>query len=342
MHAIRSREQARQRGHDIATIRKTTWAAGLALATAIASPPASADRVTLANGDRLSGKVLGLTADKLTLETAYAGKLEIDRRRIAAIETDGEVQVMLEGERQVRGARGTLPLARLAFVNPSPEQSGIGVAYTGRVTLSSAHVRGNATSSTTLSEAALQARARPYRWQVELSATRASESGAESASSALAQASYDRFVAPKRFFYGRVSLERDRFAGIALRSTAGGGYGVQLREDERTRLSLRGGAELVSLDPLEGAVDRYPALGWGVRYSQWVLDRRAELFHDQDGFWNLRDTDGLTLRSRSGIRVPVAGGLTASGQLNVDWENSPEPGRESTDSTLLLGLGYRW
>jgi hypothetical protein len=34
--------------------------------------------------------------------------------------------------------------------------------------------------------------------------------------------------------------------------------------------------------------------------------------------------------------------LNASLQLNVDWEHDPEPGRDATDSTLLLGLGYAW
>ena len=50
----------------------------------------------------------------------------------------------------------------------------------------------------------------------------------------------------------------------------------------------------------------------------------------------------MTLRSRSGLRVPIADGLNASLQLNADWERTPAPGRKSTDTTMLLGLSYGW
>ena len=67
-----------------------------------------------------------------------------------------------------------------------------------------------------------------------------------------------------------------------------------------------------------------------------------ELFHEHDGFISLEDTNDVTLRSRSGLRMPIAGGLDASLQLNVDWERSPAAGRKSTDASLLVGVGYRW
>jgi hypothetical protein len=34
--------------------------------------------------------------------------------------------------------------------------------------------------------------------------------------------------------------------------------------------------------------------------------------------------------------------LSATAQVNVDWESHPAPGRKSTDSTLLVGLSYAW
>ena len=315
----------------------------LALAALLfASPRANADTVTLANGDRLTGKVLRLGADRLELQTDYAGKLEIKRTEVAAIRTDGDVRVMLKGEAGIGPARGELPLPRIAFVNPTPEQSGIGAAYRGRVSLSSAWAHGNSANSNTAVDAFLGARARRYRWALEMHANQASESGAETASHWLAQGNYDRFVAPKRFFYGRTSLERDRYGGIDLRTTLGGGYGVQLLDDARTRLSLRGGLEAVSLKPLEGPTEHHPAVGWGVRYSWKVLASRAEVFHEQDGYWNLEDSADVTLRTRTGLRIPLADGLTCNAQVNVDWDHEPEPGRRATDSTLVLGLGYAW
>jgi putative salt-induced outer membrane protein YdiY len=203
-------------------------------------------------------------------------------------------------------------------------------------------VGGNSESATTVVEAALESRARGYRWDVGLNGTQASESGEEKASSWLAQASYDHFIAPKRFLYGRGSVERNRYAGFALRTTLGMGYGVQLREDDLGKASIRGGIEAMVEDRSTGPTDSHPALGWGVRLARHVLDRRAELFHEQDGYWNVEEESDVTLRTRSGVRIPLLKGLSVSAQLNLDWEGEPEEGREATDTTLLLGVGYNW
>jgi hypothetical protein len=68
----------------------------------------------------------------------------------------------------------------------------------------------------------------------------------------------------------------------------------------------------------------------------------APFFHEHDGFWNLEDTDAVLVRSKTGLRMPLIDRLSASVQLNVDWERRPAPGRRSTDSTLLVGMDYAW
>lgn len=324
-------------------MKNTHWLACLAGAAAICiAPGAIADVVTLSNGDRLTGKVLHLGAEELEIETAYAGKLKVKRAEIARIVTNHEVQVLLQGAGTLSSASGEIALPRVAFVNPTPEQSGIGVAYSGRATLSAAQVRGNSSSSNAVADAIVQARAKDYRWELGASAAQATESGAETASKWRVQASRDWFVASKRFVYARGAVERDRFSGVQLRSSAGAGYGVQLIETDRTKLSLRGGIEAVWVDAVQGPDERYPAAGWGVRYSHKVFSKRAEVFHEQDGYWNLEDGSDVTVHSRTGMRVPLIEGLTASAQWNIDWSREPEPGRRATDSTLLVGLGYAW
>lgn len=342
-------------------IRQATTASMLAAVLLAGTADARADRVTLVNGDRLSGTVKHLSADTLTFATSYAGKIKIRRSEIATLETDRAVDLLLEGgevpvsarltgastgrvelEPAPAGWAGDVPLARVTHVNPTPAESGIGVAYKGRVNLSSAQTSGNSSSSRMYGEAELNARAKVYRYALGIKGLRAKDSGAEIASSWLGNGNYDRFVTEDRFYYGRGSLERDRFRGIDLRTTVGGGYGLQLYDSDRTQLSVRGGVDVIVLERTDGQRTSHPALGWGVRYSHWLWQRSAELFHDQDGFWDLEDTRQVTLRSRTGLRVPIAQGLSANAQLNVDWEREPAPGRKSTDSTLLLGLGYEW
>lgn len=66
------------------------------------------------------------------------------------------------------------------------------------------------------------------------------------------------------------------------------------------------------------------------------------LFHAQDGNASLEEVGDLVVRTKTGLRWPLAGGLSATAQLNLDWESDPAPGRSRTDRAVLPGLGYEW
>jgi hypothetical protein len=74
-------------------------------------------------------------------------------------------------------------------------------------------------------------------------------------------------------------------------------------------------------------------------YTPW--GPRLQLFHEHEGFRNLEDS-ALIVRSKSGLRLPLAAGMSATAQFNLDWESRPAEGREPTDSLLLFGVDYAW
>jgi putative salt-induced outer membrane protein YdiY len=236
----------------------------------------------------------------------------------------------------------TLELARLRYLNPKPEESGEGVSYAGRATLSGTFARGNTTSDRVYAEGDFGARARHWRYALTGKLLQARDAEGTTASNWLGSGNFDRFLDDDAFVYARASAERDRFRDISRRVTVGAGYGRQLLQTERTSLSVRGGPELISVSRLEGPDDTSPALGWGLNLSHRLDLMSAELFHDQRGFRTLGSDTQLSLRSRTGLRVPFVSGLTASVQLNLDWDDSAAGGRRGTDATWLLGLGYAW
>lgn len=349
-----------------------------------AVPPALADTVMLHNGDRLTGRILHLTPDTLTLETTWAGEMNIRRYEIRAIETDKPMVILREGSdgtewaTLVPGAKGhqllvpaappaeegepiseaapqpdtqseaariprDVPLASIRYINPKPEESGEGVSYDGRVTLSGALARGNSEGERLYVESDVAARARDWRYALGMKLRRERDNGELSASNWLVFGNYDRFLQGSvRFAYMRASLENDRFRDIELRTAVGGGFGIQWLQTERTQLSTRAGLDMIDVRRQVGSHETFPALGWGLNVTHRLTFLSAELFHDHTGFWNLEDTSEVTVRSRSGIRLPFIYGLNASLQLNVDWEGEPASGRHATDSSWLLGLGYAW
>jgi putative salt-induced outer membrane protein YdiY len=323
------------------------------------SAPGHADEIELTNGDRITGRIVSKAGNELVVRTDYAGELRLRWDLVKSLRTSEPVTVMTAGGDLLNSAQlaaseadkvalsnpsteGNVKREDIAFINPTPEQSGNGVSYSGRVNMSAALVRGNAENDRIYGDGALDARAKGYAWGLGMKVDRRKDRGVKTAQQWLLNGNYDHFVNERQFIYARTSFEQDKIKDIQLRTTVGAGYGWQIFEDEQTRLSLRTGLDYVNVDRIVSRDDDYPALGWGVRASHWLLDRRAELFHDQDGFWSIADTQQLTIRSKTGVRLPIAAGMTASAQLNADWERTPAPGRKAVDSTLLLGLGYAW
>ncbi len=319
---------------------------------------AFADVVVFKNGDRLTGKVLHKQGPELVFETAHTGKISLRWDEISTLSTDSPVAVMLQDSKKLSNetltpaAEGGIALAAsgrnvrlddIAYLNPTPEESGIGVTYKGRASLAASDTRGNTTGQRLYADAQLAARARDYRYNLGAKTNRQRDSGVQTASNWIADGNYDWFLEGEDLFrYVRGSLEHDRFKDIDLRSTVGAGYGVQLLEDDRSNVSIRGGLDHVTVDYENAPNESYPALGWGIKASHRLQKYNIELFHEQDGFQQIAEGSNMTLRTRTGLRAPIAAGMSASVQFNLDWEKDPAPGRKSTDSALLVGLGYDW
>ena len=329
------------------------------LLSAMLALPASADEVVLVNGDRLSGKVVSKTPEGLHIETPYAGKVKLDWKMVETLKTDEPVRVMMRRDEGLFDSRleaadpGTvrlsavpevppLKLERIAYLNPTPSQSGEGTEYKGRVNLAGSANSGNSDTAQIVVEGELGGVAKDRRFNTRIRGEQRNEGGNTSASNWLASGDHDWFIDKRRFVYGRTAAERDRFRDLALRFTAGGGYGMQLIDSDDTRLSVQGGADYVRERRFDAPNQTYPAFGWGVRYGHWLVGRAAEFFHEQDGYMNVEDATDVTLRTRTGLRLPIVERLSAQVQTLVDWEGRPAKDRESTDVSVQVGLGYEW
>lgn len=329
--------------------------------SASAIPHAFADTVTVSNGDRLAGKIIRKSGDTLILQTDYAGELKIQWSKVVAITTEKKIPVQLDdGGNSYFHARlespepgkvsfqeegeepRTIAIGEVKFLNPLPEETRNGVTYKGRVNASYSRASGNTRNEAAYGETAFSARAREYRYELNAKAMRSSDNGRLTNSNWLVGGNYDKFLDPKHFLYTRASVEHDEFKGIDQRDVVGGGYGWQLVDTPQTQFSVRGGLDYVNIRHTLTPNERYPSAGWGIKASHKLESYRAELFHEQDGFVDITDVSHITIRTRSGLRVPLMAGITATSQLNVDWEHTPQPGRKPLDSLLVFGLGYEW
>ena len=62
-----------------------------------------ADEIHLKNGDRISGDILGMKDNKLTVKTSYAGEIGIKWSEVASMKADREISLILSNGYLIRG-----------------------------------------------------------------------------------------------------------------------------------------------------------------------------------------------------------------------------------------------
>jgi putative salt-induced outer membrane protein YdiY len=322
----------------------------LGIATLFASGIVRADQVNLLNGDRLTGTVLHKNRDILILRTAYAGELRLSCTDLASVYTDAPVDLLLDDGTTLRArlaatpgdtdAQPTPELAQIRFINPTPDESGIGYAKVGHLGLALSQTRGNSTDDQYHGDGELVLRASAHRVTIAGDGNYGRDGGVASTSNWRTNARYDRFYAPKEFLYGKIALENNRYKDVRLRSVTGGGYGHQLYEDDTTTLSVRGGLSYVDVSHYELPREGYGAVSWGIDFRRRLRMFPGELFHNQEGRRGMNGRNGTVLQTRTGLRLPLGEQFNATAQVNADWESQPTAERKKTDTTVMIGLGY--
>ena len=151
---------------------------------------------------------------------------------------------------------------------------------------------------------------------------------------------YDHFLTEKWYAFGKSSAERDEFKDLNLRTDVGAGPGYQVFKSDLINLALEAGVSYINED-FDVAEDKDYAAGRGsINYDQWFFKKAFQLFHFNESFVSMDDTDDIIIRMRTGVRIPFYKGINITAQHNFNWDNQPSPGFEKTDQAFIMSLGY--
>lgn len=323
-------------------------------------PIGSGDVVTLKNGDRLTGTVKSVTADRIVVETAAAGDVELVTGEVVDLQTRGPIAIATEdGERieapiqgfsdgNVRIGSGSavrsLSLSRLVEHRPP-------VAWSGSINFGGSLSIGNTERRT--ASAAAEAIRRSDDTRLTLRGTwdygedkkdtdlnGSADTWVLSQRRTYGSGKFDYFVHDPLYVYAQVSAENDAFSGLELRATYGLGLGYQFIE--RADLTLAGEAGVSYVDENRyppGEDNEYAAarlaydLRWDVNESLQIL-QLAEAFpslEEKDDFYGRLDT-----RLRSSLTESMYGQL----QWILDYDNTPTVGNDRMDHRFILSVGW--
>jgi putative salt-induced outer membrane protein YdiY len=335
------------------TIRATTILVLLALAAA----PAAADVVELANGDRLSGTVRSIDGSAAVIATGYAGVVVVDREAVAAVETDGVLNVATEAGdfddvRLVRAASGEQAVdapdgireigfgnLRAASVRTPTVQADD--RWEAQVTYGLNISTGNSDTQAHSLRANTRLRREDLRHTLGADVDRKTDDGTVTKDQQRIGYQLDWFFRDDWYAYGTGEYFKDDLKEVDYRVTLGAGAGHQFWDDSLGALSAEAGVSEV-IEEIGGEQETNPAARFGVDYNRFLVGRRLELFHENE-LLVLADLDrGQILDTSTGLRVRMSERWTADFRVDLTHETEPADDQEETDVTYIIGVGMSW
>ncbi|QQS39978.1 MAG: DUF481 domain-containing protein [Acidobacteriota bacterium] len=336
----------------------------------VLAAPAFADRITLKNGDRITGTIVKKDGEKITIQTESAGTIEIKWDAVSTIEAEnvlyvelkdgskvaGKVETTDEGFRVTNDDDSELPvsLEQIKAIR-NEEQEAVYQAqilekadgsffnrWSGSADVGFSLTTGNAKTRSLTFAARGERVSEKDKISVYAKGIQASNS-TSGTSVTTAQAfwfggRYDRNLSEKTFVFGKADFEYDRPQELNLRAVAGGGFGYRWIRSDRTKLDIFGGATF-NREYYGGADNRSSAealIGEEFEFKLTdisVFEQRLEVFP------NISRPGTVRARFDASFVTSLNGWLGWHVSVGDRFNSEPLPGKVQND--LLFSTGLR-
>lgn len=336
-----------------------------------------ADQLTLANGDRITGKIVKKDGDTLVIKTDLMGDVTLKWASVTGLVTDAALTVVLPEGKSVRGTVATTDgkavvssdsgttettLPAIAALRNESEQHKYERylrppwrdLWVGFIDFSIASASGNA--RTLVYTTSMNANRVTSRDKLSLHFNQIYSKGlvgnqlVATASAVRGGWSYDYNLSKRIFWNVFNDYEFDRFQNLDLRSVLGTGVGGHLIRSERGTFDLLGGGSWNReqyATPLQS--DTAGQIGPTTRNS-------GEIYVGDDLVWKLTGFSNIKQDFRTFFNASNLGEYRANFDLGLDtrimrklaWQvtisdryiTNPAPGRKTNDLLISSGIRY--
>jgi putative salt-induced outer membrane protein YdiY len=336
-------------------LRAGVTGCALAVVGNFGAPVVLAAQLKLANGDQISGEIVSLQGQLLTLNSPLFGTVKIPWGKVVELRSDSGVRIELADGRQLKGQLVLQPdgqvvvqgqsnpevhIMRSDLARLNPPVIDPSVKYSGRATLGGTFNQGNSSDEMLNLDAELVARTPDKRYAINMAVNEARAFGFTTASRRLLTAQHDIFLSQKNYVFVNARAQSDVLADLNMRTSLGTGYGRQIIENTATKLSAEVGVSYVS-EKYEIAPDRsYPALSLALNYEHKFFNNALVFFNNTHLTGSRHESASTLVTNKLGFRLPIANGLNLTTQFNLAYDSSPPTGIKPTDSSLIFGVGY--
>lgn len=317
--------------------------------------PCWADEVRLRNGDRLTGRIVTMQEETLTLDTDHSGAVRVQWREIGEIIADKALTIQL-GETldtldwsdllytryktitaDRLGVGGPIDLAQVKAINPPPP-----IRYQGTLNIGGNRTQGNTETQAVNASTRWSIRSDRHRLLAEAKFNYGEVGSRVTVRNSLASLKYDLFLSPKIFTNAEALFEKDTFQNLSLRSTLGVGLGYQFVDTQRSTVAGVAGLAYVSEDYTNAPSTRTPSMRWSVRTSFALVPDRLKFFHKHEGFYDVGTRQAIRFFADQGVQITLISNLFLNVEYDLRYNGAPAPGRRRVDEAMIFGLGYEF
>ena len=346
-------------------LRKNLQASGLAIMLGLAAAAGAEeavvhqDEIVLKSGSTIVGTVTGSRDGVVTIETDFAGALDISLDKISSAKTSGPVVIQLADEtvlpeqplviqdEQLVIATQTSPaetyaLEEVLLVNPEPWELGQGYRWRGVASVAASAQRGN--TDTDELDYSLESiwRSKRDRYTLRYNGENDKTNGETTVEQWYAQGKYDYFFDGPVYGGMQGSAEHDKFTDLDLRWLIGPYIGRQFYDAPVFTLSAEVGASYVDEDFIEAEDKEYAAGNWAVNASSNYLGGDSRLYLDHRGIVSMEDASDYILNTIFGLAFPLLWDFEAAAEVQLDYDNGAVEGVDELDQTYRFRVGYTW
>jgi putative salt-induced outer membrane protein YdiY/sRNA-binding regulator protein Hfq len=333
---------------------------------------ASADQVTLKNGDRLTGTIVKSDGKSLLLKTDSAGEITVKWEAVSGIVSSQPLSVQLRNGQVVSGNvttedgkfevatrdRGQVaaPRDNVVAIRNSAEQSDydrlqhprIIDLWSGLLDTGLSETRGN--SALLAFNLAGKAARVSTRDKISLyskiiyATDNTAPPSRTTANSIQGGARYDFNLKPRLFVFAIADFAYDEFQHLDLRSVLGGGLGYHVIKNENTTFDVFAGGdydrEKFSPNPplvLTNTTRNVAEIDAGEELS-WKLNNRITLNERFSAFPNLSDLGQYRFQFDATAATKLKRWLSWQITVSDRYLSNPLPGLKSNDELLSTGL----
>ena len=349
---------------------KILWGAGTIL---LLSSAASADQITMKDGDRITGDIVKKDGDAVTVKSKNFGTVTLKWVDVATVKSDQPINVSLSDGKTVKanietrdgriqvaapGAPQTVDPKDVVTLRNDAEQKiyerflhpGLLDLWTITGGLNLAGAKGNAQTFTLTTpinfvRASNTTRTTAYFNSIRSSAT-INGVNSQTAEAVRGGWAYNRNLTKKIFANLFNDYEYDKFQALDLRVAIGGGAGYNLWSRETSRLSVVGGIdwnrEAFGASGSSAAFTRNSAeFYWGNDFN-YKLNSRTSLIQGFRMFDNLSNSGEYRLNADLGATTQLTKWLNWNIALSERYLSDPVPGRKKSDFLYSTGVGFSW